>query len=50
MATAAITGTATESITERERLIGLEIAKLLRKKLEDEEMLLMLLMVAAAAA
>lgn len=35
---------------ERERLIDLEIAKLLRKKLEDEEMLLMLLMVSAVAA
>ena len=36
---------------ERERLIDLEIARLLRKKLEtDDEVLLMLLMVAAATA
>ena len=35
---------------ERERLIDLEIAKLLRKKFDDDEVLLMLLMVAAATA
>ena len=35
---------------ERERLINLEIAKLLRKKFDDDEGLLMLLMVAAATA